>query len=151
VFVERGAFTPEEARELVACAKAAGLAPKLHVDQLHDGGGAALAAELGALSADHVEHSSAAGQAALAAAGTVATILPGCALFLGQDPWPPGRALRDAGCQVAVATDYNPGSSHIKDLILCGTLAATRCGLSLEEALWGITRGGALALGLEDR
>lgn len=151
VFVERGAYTDDEARQLVRYACARGLRPKLHVDQLHEGGGAALAAELGALSADHLEQTTAEGRAALAHADTIATILPGCALFLGQDPWPRGRELRDAGCQVAVATDYNPGSSHLKDLILCGAMSATRCGLSLEEAMWGITRGGALAMGLTDR
>jgi imidazolonepropionase len=81
----------------------------------------------------------------------VATILPGCRLFLGKGPWADGRALRDAGCEVAVATDCNPGSSMIIDLGLCATLAATQCGLTLEEALWGVTRGGARALGLDDR
>ncbi len=151
VFVETGAFTPDEARHLAAAAKAAGLALKLHVDQLRDGGGAALAAELGALSADHLEHTSPAGRAALAKAGVVATLLPGCRAFLGKGPWPDGRALRDLGCAVAVATDCNPGTSMFTDLALCGTLAATQCGLTLEEALWAITAGGARALGLTDR
>ncbi|MBI3180205.1 MAG: imidazolonepropionase [Deltaproteobacteria bacterium] len=151
VFVETGALTPDEARHIAAAAKTAGLALKLHVDQLHDGGGAALAAELGALSADHLEHTPAASHAALAQAGVVATILPGCRAFLGKGPWPDGRALRNAGCEVAVATDCNPGTSMITDLALCGTLAATSCGLTLEESLWAITAGGARALGLTDR
>ena len=81
----------------------------------------------------------------------MATILPGCGLFLGGENWPNGRALRDAGCEVAVATDCNPGSSMVADLALCATMAATQGGLSLEEAIWGITRGGAKALGLNDR
>jgi imidazolonepropionase len=151
VFVESVAFGPDEARVIAAAAKAAGLGLKLHVDQLHDGGGAALAAELKALSADHLEETSAGGRKQLAAAGVVATILPGCGLFLGKGKWPDGRALRDVGCEVAVATDCNPGSSHLLDLALVATLSATRCGLSLEEALWAMTRGGAKALGLADR
>ena len=150
-FVEQGVLTPQHARQLASAAQAAGLGVKLHVDQLHDGHGAALAAEVGALSADHLEYTNAAGAAALARAGTVATLLPGCGLFLGKGPWPDGRALRDAGVEVAVATDCNPGSSMVSDLFLCATLAATRCGLTLEEALWGATRGGAKALDLHDR
>lgn len=151
VFVESGAFTADEARTIAAVARQHKLPMKLHVDQLRDGSGAALAAALHALSADHLEYSNAAGRAAMAQAKVVSTILPGCALFLGKGPWPDGRALRDAGCEVAVATDCNPGSSMVYDLLLCTTLAATRCGLTLEEALWGATRGGAKALGLSDR
>jgi len=148
VFVEQGVFTNDEARTIAAAARAAGLGLKLHVDQLHDNGGAEFAAELGATSADHLEESNARGRAALARAGVVATVLPGCRLFLGKGPWPAARALRDAGCEVAVATDCNPGSSMVVDLPLCAMLAATEGGLSLEEALWGITRGGARALAL---
>ncbi len=151
VFVDESAFSADETRTIAAAAKTAGLGLKLHVDQLHDGGGAALAAELGALSADHLEETSPEGRRVLAEAGVVATILPGCSLFIGKGPWPNGRALRDAGCEVAVATDCNPGSAMISDLALCASMAATRCGLSLEEALWGATRGGATALGLDDR
>lgn len=151
IFVEESAFTPDEARAIAARAVELGLAIKLHVDQLHDGAGARLAAELGALSADHLEYSSQKGLTELAAGGSLATLLPGCTLYLGKGPWPPGRAARAAGCEVAVATDCNPGSSMILDLPLCATLAATQCGLTLEEALWAITRGGAKALGLYDR
>lgn len=150
-FVEHGVLTPQHARQLAHAAQAAGLKVKLHVDQLRDGDGAALAAELGALSADHLEYTGPGGAAALAKAGTMATLLPGCGLFLGKGPWPNGRALRDSGVEVAVATDCNPGSSMVSDLLLCATLAATRCGLTLEEALWGATRGGAKALDLHDR
>jgi imidazolonepropionase len=151
VFVEEGAFTPNEARTITARARGLGLAVRLHVDQLREGGGGALAAELGATSADHLEYTSAEGRAALARAGTIATVLPGCRFFLGKGPWPDARALRDSGCEVAVATDCNPGSAMVLDLALCATLAATQCGLSLEEALWGVTAGGALALALTDR
>jgi imidazolonepropionase len=151
VFVEQGAFSPDEARQIARVAKSCGLKLKLHVDQLHDGNGALLAAELGALSADHLEHVSTAGRAALATKGVVATLLPGCALFSANGLFPDGRALRESGCEVAVATDFNPGSSMVTDLALCGAVAATQCRLSLEEALWAITRGGAKALGLNDR
>lgn len=151
VFVERNVFTPDEARRIATAAKGHDLRLKLHVDQLHEGGGAALAAELGAVSADHLEETSPEGRRALADAGVIATVLPGCRLFLGKGPWPAARALRDAGCEVAVATDFNPGSCHVADLPLCAIMAVTQCGLSLEEALWGITRGGAKALGLNDR
>ena len=109
------------------------------------------AAEVHAVSADHLEMANPAGREALARNGVIATILPGCTLFLGKGPWPDGRALRDAGCEVAVATDCNPGSSMVADLPLCATMSATLCGLTLEEALWAITRGGAKALGLDDR
>lgn len=151
IFVENGAFTAEEARVIAAHCKKVGLQLKLHVDQLRDGNGAALAAELKALSADHLEYASLSGMQALAHAGVVATLLPGCGIFLGKGPWPDGRAMRQLGCSVAVATDCNPGSSMVSDLLLCATLASTRCGLTLEEALWGITRGGAMAMGLSDR
>ena len=151
VFVEATAYQPEEARLIAERAHQLGLRMKLHVDQLHEGGGAALAVELNALSADHLEKVSAPGRKTLADSDVIATILPGCGLFLGGDNWPDGRTLRDAGCEVAVATDCNPGSSMVTDLALCATMAATQCGLSLEESLWGATRGGAKALGLDDR
>lgn len=151
VFVENGAFTAAEAHHIAAQAQRLGLPLKLHVDQLHDGNGAQLAASLRALSADHLEFTNDAGLRALAAAEVVATLLPGCALFLGTGPWPRGRAARSYGCEVAVATDCNPGSSMITSMPLCAAMSATRCGLTLEEALWGATRGGAKALGLLDR
>ena len=151
VFVEEGAFSPDEARRIAGHARALGLALKLHVDQLRDGGGAALAAQLGALSADHLEHTSPAGAHALAQAGVVATILPGCKLFLGKGPWPPARALRAAGCEVAVATDCNPGSSPMTSLLLAMNMACTFFRMTPEEVLAGATRIAAGALGLEDR
>lgn len=151
VFIEQGAFSDSEAEQIVHAGRHVGLKPKLHVDQLRDNRGGELAAKVGALSADHLEYCNAHGRAALAQANVVATILPGCGMFLGKGPWPDGRALRASGCEVAIATDCNPGTSMIFDLALCATLAITRCGLTFEEALWGITRGGAKALGLNDR
>ncbi len=151
VFVEHGAFSADEARVLAAKATSLGLSIKLHVDQFESAAGAELAAELGALSADHLEQVSASGRRALVAKNVVGTILPGCGLFLGGDNWADGRALRKAGVEVAVATDANPGSSMVTDLPLCGLLSVTQCGLTLGEALWGMTRGGARALGLLDR
>ena len=151
IFIEEGAFSRDEARLIAKRAQTLGLQLKLHVDQLTSGQGAELAAELGALSADHLERISPTGPATLARAGVIATMLPACKLFLGAGPWVSGRNLRDAGCEVAVATDCNPGSAMVSDLPLCATMAATLGGLSLAEALWAITRGGAKALGLNDR
>lgn len=151
VFVETTAFSADEARQIVGAAAARGLPSKLHVDQLHNGNGAALAAELRTLSADHLDHTTDDGLQKLAQAGVIAGLLPGCSLFLPKVGWPNARRWRDLGCSVAIATDCNPGSSMTYDLPLCATLAATQCGLTLEEALWGITRGGARALGLADR
>lgn len=148
VFVESSAFGVDEARRILLAGKAAGLAPKLHADQLSDGGGAELAAEVGALSADHLEHVSAAGIAALAAAGVVAVSLPLASLYLRQPPLP-ARRLLEAGVAVAVATDFNPGSAPSFHLPLAMTLACTMQGMTPAEALKGATIVAARALGLE--
>jgi len=145
VFVERGAFTIDEARRILRAGAALGLAPKLHADQLSDGGGALLAAEVGAWSADHLEHVSVAGIAALAEAGVVAVSLP---LYLRQPPMP-ARRLLDAGVAVAVATDFNPGSAPSFHLPLAMTLACTMQGMSPAEALNGATVVAARAIGME--
>jgi imidazolonepropionase len=149
VFVEEGAFTAGEARRLFAAARAAGLRPKLHADQLGEGGGAALAAEVGAVSADHLEHASAEGIAALARAGVVAVSLPIAALYLDQAPLP-ARAFLDAGVAVAVATDFNPGTAPSLHLPLALTLACVRQRMTPAEALGGATRMAARALALEE-
>ena len=148
VVVEETAFSVAEAREILLAGRRAGLAPKLHADQLADGGGAALAAELGALSADHLEHTGDAGIAAMAAAGVVAVSLPIASLYLRQ---PPMRARRfiDAGVPVAVATDFNPGSAPSFHLPFALTLACTMQGMTPAEALKGATSVAARALGLE--
>jgi imidazolonepropionase len=121
---------------------------KLHADQLSDGGGAALAARHRALSADHLEHTSPDGVAALAAAGTVAVLLPGAAYVLRDDAVPPVDALRRAGVPMAVATDCNPGTSPLVSLPLAMHLACTRFGLTVAEAVSGATEHAARALGL---
>jgi imidazolonepropionase len=145
-FVERGAYTAEEARAVFAAGRAHGLIPRLHADQLTAGGGAELAAEAGAASADHLEHISEPGMAALKAAGVVAVLLPGAMVYLGESAPKLGRRLVDAGVKVAVATDTNPGSSPTQNLPLMATLAVSQMGLTAEEALRAVTLGGAEAL-----
>lgn len=149
VFVERGAFTVEEGRRILRAGLEAGLAPKVHADQLSDAGGAALAAEVGAWSADHLEHVSEAGIAALAATGVVAVSLPFATLYLRERPLP-ARALLAAGVPVAVATDFNPGSAPSAHLPFAMTLACTLQGMTPAEALRGATIVAARAIGLQD-
>ena len=148
VFVEENAFSLEEARAVLTAGKAAGLRAKLHADQLRAGGGAELAAELGAVSADHLEHASEAGIQAMAAAGVVAVSLPLATLYLGQAPMP-ARRLLDAGCAVAVATDFNPGSAPSYHLPLAMMLACTLQRMTPAEALKGATIVAARAIGLD--
>ena len=150
-FCEGIAFTPAEVRRLFAAARALGLPVKLHADQLSATGGAALAAEFGALSADHLEYSDAAGVAALAAAGTVAVLLPGAFYTLGETRLPPVAALRAHGIPIAVATDLNPGTSPLASLRLAMNMACTLFRLTPTEALRGATVNAARALGLADR
>ncbi|MBO6574179.1 MAG: imidazolonepropionase [Rhodothermales bacterium] len=148
VFVEEGAFSVEQARRLLTAASAYGMRAKLHVDQLGDGGGAVLAAEVGAISADHLEYTSEQGMRAMAAAGVVAVTLPIASLYLRQKPMD-GRAFLDAGCSVAVATDFNPGSAPSYHLPFAMTLACTMNRLTPAEALKGATLIAARALDLE--
>jgi imidazolonepropionase len=148
VFLEESAFSVEEARRILRAGQAAGLASKLHADQLTSGGGAELAAELGALSADHLEHVSAQGISAMARAGVVAVSLPLASLYLRQ-PTMPARRLIDAGVAVAVATDFNPGSAPSYHLPLALTLAGTLQGMAPSEALKGATIYAARGVGLE--
>jgi imidazolonepropionase len=148
VFVEESAFTPDEARRILRAGQKAGLAAKLHADQLSSGGGAELAAEVGALSADHLEHISERGIAAMAAAGVVAVSLPLASMYLSQAP-APARRLIDAGVPVAVATDFNPGSAPSYHLPLALTLACTLQRMSPAEAIKGATSYAARAVGLE--
>lgn len=150
-FCEAIGFTPAQTRRVFAAARALGLPVKLHAEQLSDQGGAALAAEFGALSCDHLEYLSAAGIQAMAASGTVAVLLPGAYYFLRDSHVPPVDALRAAGVPMAIASDHNPGSSPGLSLLLMMNMACTLFRLTPEEALRGVTVNGARALGLTDR
>jgi imidazolonepropionase len=150
-FCEGIAFSVDDLRPLFAEARALGLSVKLHAEQLSDLGGATFAAGNGALSADHLEYLSTSGIAAMAAAGTVAVILPGAFYTLRQTQMPPIAALRAAGVPMAVATDLNPGSSPLASLTLAMNMACTLFRLTPEEALSGTTSHAARALGLADR
>jgi imidazolonepropionase len=150
-FLEGIAFTADEIAQVFSAARRHGLPVKLHADQLSDGGGAALAARFMALSADHLEFASPAGVEAMAAAGTVAVLLPGAFYTLRQDKTPPVAAFRRAGVPMAVATDANPGSSPLVSLLTAMNMACTLFGLTPEEALRGTTVHAARALGLADR
>ncbi|MBM3679613.1 MAG: imidazolonepropionase, partial [Actinobacteria bacterium] len=150
VFVEDTAFHPDEAALILRAGSALGLKPKLHVDQLSDGGGARLAASVGAVSADHLEHAGPDGIRALAHSGTAAVLLPGATLFLGHATRPPARALLDAGVPVALATDCNPGTCPTENLPLMLTLGMSLLGLSPTEVLRAVTDHAALAIGRAD-
>lgn len=149
-FVEEGAYSIEEARQILSVAARHGLGIKLHADQLSDGGGAELAAELGATSAEHLEYVSETGMKALSKSGTVAVSLPLASLYLGE-PCIPARKLMDLGVPVAVATDFNPGSSPSYHLPLAMTLACIQQSMSPQESLMGATTVAAKAVSLSDR
>lgn len=148
-FCEAIAFTPGEMARVFAAAQAAGLRVKLHADQLSDGGGALLAARFGALSADHLEHASGAGLAAMAQAGTVAVLLPGAYYFLRDTYLPPIELMRTHGVRMALATDCNPGSSPLTSILLAMNMGATLFRMTVMECLAGVTLFAARALGLE--
>jgi imidazolonepropionase len=150
-FCEGIAFAPDEVARVFETARTLGLPVKLHADQLSDLGGAALAARFGALSADHLEYASEGGIRAMAAAGTVAVLLPGAFYTLRERQLPPVELLRRHGVPIALATDCNPGSSPLTSLLTVLNLACTLFGLTPEEALAAVTRHAARALGLPDR
>jgi len=150
-FCESIAFTPVQTRRVFTCAREHQLAVKLHADQLSDQHGAELAAEFGALSADHLEHTSERGVEAMAAAGTIAVLLPGAFYSLRETRMPPVDALRARGVPIAIASDCNPGTSPSVSLVLMLNMACTLFRLTPEEALSGVTRHAARALGLVDR
>ena len=149
VYCDRGAFTLEEAKQILSAGKKAGLGLRIHAEQVAHTGAAKLAAELGAVSADHLEQIDDAGIHAMAASGTIAVLLPGAMLYL-KDPAPPVEKMRAAGVDMAVATDFNPGSSPVRNLLTCATLACVTMGLTVEEALLGITRNAARVLEVAD-
>ena len=149
VFCEQGAFDVDQARTILAAGAAAGLRGRLHANQLTYGGGVQLACELGLLAVDHCTFLSDADVAALAASGTIATLLPGVE-FSTRQPYPRARALIDAGVRVALASDCNPGSCYTSSIPLCIALAVREMGMSPAEALHAATAMGAAALGRDD-
>jgi len=150
-YCEGIAFSAAETARVFGTARSLGLPVKLHADQLSDAGGAALAARFQALSADHLEYACDAGLDAMAAAGTVAVLLPGAFYLLRERVKPPVEKLRARGIPMAVATDLNPGTSPVRSLLLMLNMACTLFGLTPAEALAGCTRHAARALGLADR
>lgn len=150
-FCENIGFSPAQTRRVFEAARALGIPVKLHADQLSDLGGAALAAEFGGLSADHVEYTGEDGVRAMAARGTVAVLLPGAFHVLRETRLPPIALLREHGVPIAVATDCNPGTSPLLSLRQAMQLACTHFRLTPEEALRGATANAARALGLADR
>jgi len=148
VFCEPGVFSASESRQILTAARRHGLAVKLHADELEGSGGAELAAELGALSADHLAAVSDAGIKALAASATVAVLLPATMIFLGKRSQAPARRLIEAGAAVALATDYNPGTSPTTSLPLVMALGVSQLGLRHAEAVTAVTINAAAALGL---
>ncbi|MDK1291603.1 MAG: imidazolonepropionase [Actinomycetota bacterium] len=150
VFCDTAAFTVSETRRIAEAAQERGLALRVHADQLAHTGGAALAAEVGAVAVDHLDYSSDEDLVSLARAGTVAVLLPGVSYSMREPP-PDGRRAWDAGLTVAIATDCNPGTSYIETMPFIISLAVVMSGMTPDEAVWSATRGGALALGLHDR
>ena len=150
-FCETIGFTPVQTRHVFDAARALGLPVKLHAEQLSDSGGAELAASYGALSSDHLEWLSESGARAMAQAGSVAVLLPGAFYFLRETKLPPVALLRAQGVPMAVSTDCNPGTSPCTSLLLMLNMACTLFRLTPEEALAGVTRNAARALGLADR
>lgn len=149
VFCDAGYFSPEQSRLVLEAGKAAGLAPRIHADELARTGGAEVAAALGCLSADHLLALDEAGVEALATGGVVATLAPVTALAMGRTP--PARQLLDAGVTIALGSDHNPGTSGTTSMSLVIALAVALLGLSVGEALQAATAGGAASLGLGDR
>ena len=150
VFVEDGAFDVGQARKILEAASALGMGIRIHADQLSHGGGAALAAELGAASADHLDHVTEADARALADAGVSAVLTPGASYSL-RAPQAPGPMLLEAGCNVALATDCNPGTSFFEAMGPIISLAVVQMGLTVDQALVAATAGGARSLSLADR
>jgi imidazolonepropionase len=149
VFCERGAFTVEQSRAVLEEGVEYGLAPKIHADEFTNTGGARLAAEVGAVSADHLEHATEEGLRAMAAAGVIAVLLPGTAFFLGLPP-APARRMVDLGVAVALGTDFNPGSSPTYSMQMAVALGVLRLGLRPAEAVAAATINAAHAIGMAE-
>jgi imidazolonepropionase len=150
VFVEEGAFNVDQGRRILLAGQRAGLRSRVHAEQLGHTGGTALAAEVGAASADHLDHATAADAELLAGAGTAAVLVPGASFQLRQQQ-APAPMLWSAGVTVALATDCNPGTSYVESMSFVVALGVVQMGLSPDQALWAATRGGALSLDLTDR
>jgi imidazolonepropionase len=150
VFCESGVFTVDESRRVLEAGVDHGLLPRLHADEFEDSGGARLAAELGALSADHLIAVTPSGIEAMARSGVTAVLLPGTSFFLMKHKYAPARRLIEAGVPVALATDCNPGSSHTESMPMIFVLAVFELGLTIEEALTAATLNAACCLGLGD-
>ena len=151
VFVEEAVFSIDEARRVLTAALELGLLPKLHADQLTLGGGAQLAAEVGAISADHLDYIDDEGIRALAEKGVVPVLLPGAVFFLNLDNYAPARLMIEAGLPVALATDFNPGSCPSLSMPMIMSLACIKMRMTPEEALVACTANAALAIGEDDR
>jgi imidazolonepropionase len=149
VFCDTGVFSVDEARRVLLAARDVGLGLRLHANQIGDSGGVGLAVELGCASADHCTHVSDGDLDALSSCDTVATLLPG-AEFSARTAYPSGRRFLDAGVTVALATDCNPGTSYVTDMSLIIALAVREMAMTVDEALWAVTRGGAKALQRDD-
>lgn len=150
VFCEEGAFSVAESRRVLEAGRAHGLGLRVHAEQLSRTGGAQLAADLGATTADHLDQITFDDAAALARSGTVAVLLPTVSFSMGS-PQPPGRLLWDAGVTVALGTDCNPGTSYAESMLFVVALATVEMGLTPEEAVWAATRGGALSVEADDK
>ena len=151
VFCEKDVFTIQETRRILNAAGTYGIKARMHADELHAGGGAELAAELGAVSADHLVMISDKGISAMADKGVVPVLLPVTTFFLRKERYAPARKLIEAGCNVAVATDFNPGSSMTQNMQLAWSIAALKMGMLPGELLWATTLIPALSLDLADR
>jgi imidazolonepropionase len=150
VFVEEGVFTPDHGRRVLESGRRLGLRPRIHADEFVHTGGAELAAELGAASADHLMFCSERGMAAMAGAGVTPTLLPATTLFLGMRDFAPARRMIDAGCRVALASDFNPGSCACMDPLLILRLGCLQLRMTFEEALTAMTLHPALSLSRPD-
>jgi imidazolonepropionase len=151
VFCEEGVFTPDEASRILLCGKDHGLKPKIHADEFVDSGGAAVAGEVGAVSAGHLAHASREGLEAMKEAGTVAVLMPGVSVGLARPEFADARSILDMGLDVAVATDFNPGSSMVHSLIVVSSLACSFMRMTPAEVILAVTAGAARAVGRQDR
>ena len=151
IFIEKNYYTVDEGRRILSAAKEHGLDVKIHADQLTSNGGSGLAAELGALSSDHLEYISDADIDAMIEKGTVFNLMPGASFFIGMKDFPPARKIIGKGGICALSTDFNPGTCYCYSLPFIMTVSAIYLHMSAEELVWAATAGGASALGLNDR